>query len=289
MSGIFTAPRFVGKARSAGASIPSIGTTSLSADFDVSPQLVNATNIVAAISPIAADDAAAATPGAADVRGSVTADLVSRALSGTLTLEAASAANLFPAIPRTLQLEGGLSASATLAGTVDRPQVDAEVTSSGLSVAGQGVDSLTAKARVIDNGVTIDSVVVRQGTGELRGTGRYDWNARTYTVDLDGQRLTWRGTLPQRSLGAEDLPPADVIAQVALKFVGSGSIDRPTGEGVIDFDVSGGPAGDLVDRGIINVRLVGDEALVTGRIPSLGAFINGRVQPRRRSPTKRSS
>ncbi len=119
----------------------------------------------------------------------------------------------------------------------------------------------------------MDSLVLRQGTGELRGTGRYDWNARTYTVDIDGQRLTWRGTLPRRSFGAEELPPTEVTAAIALKFAGSGSIDAPAGEGVIDFDVSGGPAGDLVDRGIINVRLNGDDALVTGRIPSLGAFI----------------
>ena len=63
--GLFTSPRFVGSARASGANVPSIGTTSFTANFDVSPELVRASDIVATITP--ASDAGAG--GAADVRG----------------------------------------------------------------------------------------------------------------------------------------------------------------------------------------------------------------------------
>jgi outer membrane protein assembly complex protein YaeT len=276
MSGIFTAPRFVGTATSDRAVVPSVGIAALAAGFDVSPNRVEVTDIVGSIRP----DAETPSASAADVRGAVAADLVSRALSGGVTVTAASAADLFPAIPAALQLQGPLNATATFAGTVDRPAVAADVASQGLSIAGQAVDALTAKAHLDGTAVVVDTMTLRQGDGELHGNGRYDWTARTYAIDLDGQRLTWRGALPRRTFGGEAGAAIDVTAQLGLKFAGSGSIDRPIGEGAIDFVVAGGPAGELIDRGILNLRLTGSDALVTGRVPSLGAFVTMHVQPR---------
>jgi outer membrane protein assembly complex protein YaeT len=124
---------------------------------------------------------------------------------------------------------------------------------------------------VIDEGVTVDSLLLRQGAGVLRGSGRYAWNTRTYNVNLDGQGLTWRG--PLGGVG-------DAEARFSLKFSGAGSIDRPVGEGMIDFDLAGGLAGDLIKRGVANIRLNGETALITAQIPSLGAFITANVIPR---------
>ena len=267
IGGVFNAPRFTGTLSSAtGITLPSIGSTSLSANFDVSPNWLNATEIEATISPTAVLG-----PGRTNVRGSVAADLGNRGLSGQFTLETPSAADLLNALPEPLRLDGPLAATATLAGTVDAPEVIAEVNGSSLSLSGQLIDSIEAKTRVVDGGVTVESLTLRQGEGSLTATGRYAWSNRTYSLDVTGQDLKWRGTLAR--LG-------DAEARFGLKFAGSGDIDHPTGVGVIEFTVSGGLAGELIDKGIANVRLDGESARVTGNIPSLGAFINATIQPR---------
>ncbi|MGH9176123.1 MAG: hypothetical protein ACRD1H_17280, partial [Vicinamibacterales bacterium] len=258
LSGIFMEPRFVGTARSESLDIPSLGKTAVTASFDASARALNFTNIDATVS-------------SSHIRGEVLANLVTRRLEGELNVETPSAADLLTALPETLRLQGPLAASAALGGTVDDPEVAADVTGSGLTLAGQPVDSLVAKARVVDEGVNIESLELRQGDGTLRATGRYAWSTRTYTVDVNGQDLTWRGTLAR--LG-------DAEASFALKFSGAGDIDRPTGEGVVEFDVRGGLAGDLINKGVANLRLNGETALVTGHIPSLGAFISATVTPR---------
>ena len=145
------------------------------------------------------------------------------------------------------------------------------MTGSGLTLAGQPVDSLVAKARVVDEGVNIESLTLRQGAGALRATGRYAWNTRTYTVDVNGQDLTWRGTLAR--LGDAE---AALRAQVFWRRRHR-SADRRRRDRVRR---AGGLAGELIDKGIANVRLNGETALVTGHIPSLGAFITATVQPR---------
>ncbi len=266
MGGVFSEPRFTGSLSSKGVDLPSIGSATLSANFDVSGRALQATEVEAVVTPTGALG-----PGRTSIRGNVSADLEGRGLSGQFALDTPSAADLLGALPEALRLEGPLAATATLAGTVDAPEVHAEVTGTGLSLSGQPIDSIDAKARVVDGGVTIDALTLNQGQGSLRATGRYAWSNRTYSVDVTGQDLQWRGTLAR--LG-------DAEARFGLKFAGSGDIDHPTGVGVIEFAVAGGVAGELIDKGIANVRLDGESARVTGTIPSLGAFINATIQPR---------
>ena len=259
LSGTFTEPRFVGVARSDGIDFPAIGHAALSAEFDASGRALRATNIDATI-------------GTATIRGEVLADLVSRELDGRLHVESPNAADLLSALPASLRLEGPLSADATLDGTVDTPNIVAEVSGMALSLAGQPLASLSATARVVGDGVDVERLTVRQDDGgELIATGRYDWGSQTYTANLNGQNLIWRGTLGR--LG-------DAEARVAVEFSGAGPVDRPIGEGTIEFAVTGGVAGQLIERGVANVRLNGESALLTGRIPTLGAFITATATPR---------
>ena len=65
--------------------------------------------------------------------------------------------------------------------------------------------------------------------------------------------------------------------RLAVKFAGSGTVDKPMGEGTIDFDLTGGLAGALIGRGTANVRLDGTTALVTAKIPSLGASVDAKI------------
>ena len=263
MSGIFIQPQFVGTARSGGVDISNLGKVALVADFDASELRLDATNIDATIGA------------STTVRGEVRADLVSRALLGQLKVETPSAAELLTAVPEQIRPEGPIGATVVLAGTVDAPAISADVTGSSLRLAGQPIDSLTAKARIVDDGVNFEPLTLRQGNGVLTATGRYEWATRFYKVDVNGQDLRWQGTLAR--LG-------DAEARFGVKFAGSGSIDQPTGEGVIDFAVSGGLAGELIDKGIVNVRLNGESALLTGHIPTLGAFVSATVTPRRPFP-----
>lgn len=267
LGGVFAAPRFMGTATSTGADIPSLGRTVFSAAFDASPRAVSASDIDATV-------------GGARVSGRVAANLQTRALSGRLTLDAPSAADLIVTLPATLRLEGSLSATASLRGTVDAPEVVADLTGNAVSIAGQPIDSLAANARVVDRGVTVDELIARQGDGSLRVTGRYVWGPRTYSVDAHGKGLSWRGTLPALGVNTPE-QTSDVHAQFDLDFAGAGSIDRPTGEGTVEFKVRGGAAGALIDRGVANVRLNGDTALTTLRVPSLGAFVTAHIVPRR--------
>ena len=259
MSGTFTEPRFVGSARSDGLEIPSLGRTAVTADFDASRRAFNATNIIASV-------------GSTSVRGDVFADLITRRLEGELRVQSPNAADLLTALPEGLRLQGPLDATAKLGGTVDTPDVHTQVAGAKLTLGGQPLESLRAETRIVGSGINIDNFVLRQpGGAELRATGRYDWDARTYTVDVNGQDLIWRGTLAR--LG-------DAEARFALKFSGEGAIDRPVGEGVIEYAVTGGLAGQLIDRGLANVRLNGESALVTAHVPSLGAFLTANVVPR---------
>lgn len=259
MSGTFTEPRFMGTAQSNGLDIPPLGRTALSAEFDASAGALHATNIDAAV-------------GSTTIRGEVMADLVSRALAGRLQVESPDAADLLSALPENLRLEGPLTATATLGGTVDTPDIAAAVTGTALTLAGQPVASLEATARVVGDGVDVERLVVRQlEGGEVVASGRYDWGDSSYTVDLDGQNVVWRGPLGR--LGEAE-------ARAALTFAGSGPVDRPVGEGTIEFAVTGGVAGELIDRGIATVRLNGETALITAHVPALGAFLTATATPR---------
>ena len=259
MGGIFTSPEFSGTATSEGVVIPSLGLTAVTADFEASERAFNARNINARI-------------GTTTVNGDVLANLVSRELQGEVRVESPNAADLTSELPEALRLHGPLTAHTVLAGTVDDPSVSATVIGRDLSLAGQPVASLEATTRLVGDGINIEQLTVRQADGgELQASGRYDWGRRTYEVQLAGQNLAWRGALAR--LG-------DAEARFGLKFAGAGPIDRPVGEGAIEFTVSGGIAGQLIERGVANVRLNGDTALLTAHIPSLGAFLTANLQPR---------
>jgi outer membrane protein assembly complex protein YaeT len=272
MAGTFTAPQFIGKARSDGLDVAGIGRAAVSADFDASRRAVNVTALDAAF---VADGGAL---GKTCVTGEVLANLETRTFGGRLAIESPDISALAAGAPEALRLSGSLAATAILGGTVDAPDITADIRGANLSVAGQPIDSAVAKARVIDTAVVLESFTLQQGDGDLRGSGRYDWSSRQYAVDVTGQRLTWRGALPALAV---DASTSELTAEFGLKFSGGGAVDRPTGEGVIEFEASGaGAAGELIDRGLVNLRLNGDTALVTGHVPSLGAFVSVTLDPR---------
>lgn len=255
LSGTFTSPRFVGHAKTPGVDVPSLGRAAFEADFDASERAINVTNINGTV-------------GTASVKGDVLANLVTRKLDGKLAIDAKSVRDLLTAVPESLRIDGPLAATATLGGTVDAPDITADVVGSGLSVGGQPVDTLAAKARWLGDDIIVDSLTLTQGAGSVTASGRYSLAKRTYTVDVRGQSLEWSGAVA--GLG-------NTKALVSVKFAGTGTVDRPMGEGTIEFDLTGGLAGSLIGRGTATVRLDGTHALVTTVIPSLGASIDAKI------------
>jgi outer membrane protein assembly complex protein YaeT len=255
LSGTFTSPRFVGTAKTPGVDVPSLGRAAFAANFDASERAINLTDIDGTV-------------GTARVKGDVLANLVTRRLEGALAIDAPSARDLLTALPEALRLDGPLSATATLGGTVDAPDITANVVGSGMTLGGQPVDSLTAKARLLGDDVIVEALTLTQPTGSLTASGRYNIDTRAYTVDVQGQGLRWQGALA--NLG-------NANALFSVTFAGSGTLDRPIGEGTIDFDLTGGLAGSLLGRGAAKVRLDGTHALVTATIPTLGASVDAKI------------
>ena len=106
--------------------------------------------------------------GTAHLKGDVLADFVTRRLGGALLIEAPSARDLLTALPEALRLDGPLSATATLGGTVDAPEIAANVVGTKMTLGGQPVDSLSAQARVIGSDVIVDALTLTQGTDPHR-------------------------------------------------------------------------------------------------------------------------
>ncbi|MGQ0734969.1 MAG: translocation/assembly module TamB domain-containing protein, partial [Acidobacteriota bacterium] len=256
LSGTLGEPRIAGTVNSAGLEIPSVGRVALSATLDASPRLVRANDIDLSL-------------GSTTIRGEVGANLLTRRIDGALTLNAPSAGALLATLVPDTQIDGSVTARATLGGTLDAPDIRAELTGSDLTVAEQVFESLSVRARVLDDGVTIESLGIKQGAGALTATGRYSWNGR-YTIDVESQGLTWRGPIAQ--LG-------DAEVKFGATFSGSGSLARPVGSGTITFDVGGGLAGDLIRQGTATLRLDGDTARVVGNVPSLGALLTATISP----------
>lgn len=259
MGGTFTSPEFRGRAQSPALVVPSLGETRVETDFVASPDLLHASNLAARI-------------GTTAITGALLANFDTRQLTGALQLQSPEAADLMSELPAALRLEGPLDGTVTFAGTVDAPDIVARIEGRNLRLAGQPVASLDATARIEDDEVVVDRVTLDQaGAGDLSGSGRYNWTTERYVAEVEGSDLVWRGTLG--ALG-------DAEARFAIKFSGDGPVDAPTGEGVIEFALTEGAAGALVDRGLANVRLNGDLALVTAHVPSLGALLTAKITPR---------
>src|SRR5262249_20169465 len=100
-------------------------------------------------------------------------------LDGTAQLEDVAA---IAAVPPTVPLAGALDFSATLAGTVTRPQVTVKGAGSALAVAGEPIDRLAAEARVAGPEVILDRLVLESGAGRLEAKATVDLNRQTYTA-----------------------------------------------------------------------------------------------------------
>ena len=206
--------------------------------------------------------------GSSVITGNATADITRRRWSGQLHVAAPNASELQAEIPERWRVSGPLSANAVLGGTFDNFQLDTTITGSALTWAGQPIDRVTAKAMVTAEAIDVSSLELHQGAGYLDGRLRYEWETGAYTASLKGDRLSWRG-----SLLSED----DTQAIFAVQFDGAGTTTHPKGQARLDFALTGGKAGALIGAGEATADLLGDQARVTARLPSIGALVDADV------------
>ncbi len=206
--------------------------------------------------------------GTAVITGDVVADVTNRRWDGKLHVEATDAAELQDTIPEAWRVHGPLSADAILGGTFDNYTLDSTISAAGLRWAGQAIDRVTVNALVTAEAIDVTSLQLHQGAGYLDGRVRYAWDTGAYTANLKGDRLSWQGTL---------LSPNDTQAIFAVQFDGTGTAAQPKGQLKLDFALTGGKAGTFIGAGDATADLLGDQARIVARLPSLGALINADI------------
>lgn len=244
--------------------------TTISGDAVELPLLgtVRASAVVAANTSTASIASIDLRRGSSTITGDVVADVDNRKWSGKLHVDAANAAELQQDIPEQWRVAGKLSGDAVLGGTFDEFQLDSTLAGTDLVFAGQSIDRVNAKAIVTADAIDVTSLELHQGAGFMDGKIRYAWETGEYQAALKGDRLSWQGSL---------LSPNDTQALFAVQFDGAGTIEHPKGKATLDFALSGGTAGEFIGAGDATAELLGEQARVVARLPSLGALINADI------------
>lgn len=206
--------------------------------------------------------------GTSAITGDAVADITNRRWSGKLHVEAPNALELQADIPEAWRVAGSVSADAVLGGSFDNFTLDSTINGDALTFAGQPIDRATAKAMVTADAIDVTSLELHQGPGFLGGRVKYAWETGAYEASLKGDRLTWRGTL---------LSPNDTQALFAIQFAGAGTTAHPKGKATLDFNLTGGTAGEFIGSGDATAELLGDHANIVARLPSIGAQINADI------------
>lgn len=206
--------------------------------------------------------------GTASITGSALATVTDRTWTGSFSVDAPRAEELQADVPEAWRVIGPVQATATLGGTFDVYTLDTAITGSALTWAGQPIDRAAAKAMVTGEAIDVTALELRQGSGFLDGRVRYAWETGAYTASLKGDRLTWQGTV---------LAPNDTQALFSLQFDGAGTTAQPRGQARVDFSLTGGKAGMLIGAGELTADLLGDQARVVARLPSIGALVNADI------------
>jgi outer membrane protein assembly factor BamA/autotransporter translocation and assembly factor TamB len=206
--------------------------------------------------------------GSTTITGEAVADVTGRTWTGRFTVDAPRAEELQGEVAEAWRVAGPVQATAILGGTFDHYTLDTTISGTALTWAGQPIDRATAKAIVTGTDIDVTSLELRQGAGFLDGRIRYAWETGAYTAKLKGDRLSWRGSV---------LAPNDTQAQFSMQFDGTGTTAQPRGRASVDFSLAGGDAGTLIGAGDLTADLMGDQARVVARLPSIGALVNADI------------
>ena len=206
--------------------------------------------------------------GTASIAGHAEANITASTWAGAFIVDAPHAEELQVDVPEAWRVSGPMTATATLGGTFDVYTLDTTIAGSALTWSGQPIDRATAKAMVTAEAIDVTALELQQGAGLLEGHVRYAWESGAYVASVKGDRLAWQGTV---------LSPNDTQATFSLQFDGAGTTAQPRGQARVDFALAGGTAGALIGAGEVTAELMGDQARVVARLPSIGALVNADI------------
>jgi outer membrane protein assembly complex protein YaeT len=168
-------------------------------------------------------------------------------------------------------VEGALTLTATGAGTLETPQIRADVLGTGLAAYGEPLGEMKAQAVYAGKTLDVPSLLIAKpdGAGVIDGTGSFDTAARSYTANLTAKNFM---------IGALKLPNGEpVSALVNLTAAGKGTLDSPAG--TIDAAAEQLRIGGR-DLGVVRVSggVANKEAKVTATAPAFSARAESAVQ-----------
>ena len=165
---------------------------------------------------------------------------------------------------------GTMQISGTIGGTTDVPDVPLRAWSTPVTVDARRVGTVDGEARLLGTELQITRVVLDQGPGELRASGRLDYATGAYDVSVKGSQLLW-----DRPLAGVEI---DAVS-MNVEFAGAGTLAAPGGTGTLTIEPQGGRVSELVGGGSVHWRFANGTLDLDAFLPKLRALAQATVQP----------
>lgn len=209
------------------------------------------------------------TPGAR-VSGHVRMGMVSSRLEGAFDAAVSSLPDVLAPFGDYATTAGTLQLAGTIGGTTTVPDVPLRLSSTPITYGTQAIGTLEGEARLVGTDVRIDHLVLDQGPGQLRASGRIDYDTYAYDLTAAGRGLTW----------AQPVAGSEIEAvTVDLSFGGAGTFTAPGGTGTLTVSPTGGLA-DFTGPANVRWNFVHGSAAISAFWPKLRAWADAEVEPR---------
>jgi outer membrane protein assembly complex protein YaeT len=236
LGGTLGAPRATGTVDGAGLYFKDTGPATLTARVDASTRVVRVEDVRVDL-------------GANHLTGQATLGIEANTLAGTLQAQLPDLAAVSAALPEAWRPAGAASIAAVLGGALDNPAAQVEITSKVIQVAGQTIDSVESRVRLVDRVAIVDAFVLRQQDGTLTATGRYAIDGGRYAFTANGTGLVVAPIPTGRAVEPVAADPAQsgtgttaatmgtwpIRTRVDLQVQGEGTIDAPQAGGQLQL------------------------------------------------------
>ena len=254
LDGTFADPRATVVAHAPAFDVPGVGISSVDAT-------VKASRAAIEVSPLSVHREGTG------AEGHVSIDLTHRTLGGALDATVLDIRVLQTQVPEQWQAEGTLDAHARLEGTLSDPVITTTVSSPALEFAGDAYTGLEGTVTFKERALFVPQLVLHKDEGQVTVSGRFGLD-RSYDARLDAANLAWRRTVID-----------DDETRVSLEgsFAGTGTFDKPMGNGAFTFNLWQGDAPEITGGGKLNVELLGQIARFSLQTAALGISANGTI------------
>lgn len=267
LSGTFADPRAIGTVTGHDVSIYETGPATLTTRIDATSKLVALDDVRIEINGNTID-------------GHLRVGIADNTIGGTLTGAFPQVVRLAGALPAEWRPEGSATLTATIAGALDNPTVDAVASSVDLRVAGQTLHSIQADLRLADRVVTVERLDLAQDEGRLSVTGRYHLDGGAYAFTASGKDLVVtpivRTPVPEGGGGEPQTDTIPITARFDLQLEGEGTRDAPQAAGQIQ--VAQLAWGDYeIGTAVADVSIANGEAHARATVPSMGTIVDATI------------